>query len=435
MIGAFLVDTFKGGNLSSRDLREGARAAGSSAGDLTRLATKGLDKTRTRKGKTKPDTRGDSRAVMRALLSKKEALPEPYKLDDVPLWDHAKNAQYMATVKVYPPHESLDTLVAPGEEDTWASFDDSQHKFGNHLHEWANRVGVVLHGRWLCLSLWGDSAPYSKKDSLYLLTYRVLNGTHRRRVWIAALGKRSLCACGCYGRHTIDAIFDVVVWSMKVLLSGVWPSHDHRGRPFSKGDWRRGKAGQDMRFRGALLAKCGDWAWHKQVLGVRGWRERQLCWKCQATLRDRDFSSNASWRQSSVCNSAFLASAYNGRQYLSSLFGCPGFTLDYVQPDWMHTVCLGILQYFTGNIMWFCFTEVGGKMTKPQEACAMLFNMINVVASDLGLEQPIASLVVTMFRPSMNKKPKMRLKAAEGRYFLPILTVMLQRFFPWGGRR
>ena len=69
--------------------------------------------------------------------------------------------------------------------------------------------------------------------------------------------------------------------------------------------------------------------------------------------------------------------------------------------------------------MWFCFTEVGGKMTKPQEACAMLFNMINVVASDLSLEQPMASLVVTMFRPSMNKKPKMRLKAAEGRYFCP----------------
>ena len=57
---------------------------------------------------------------------------------------------------------------------------------------------------------WEDSAPHSKKDSLYPLTFLVLNGVHLRRLWITSFSKRVLSTCGCYGRHTLDAIWDVV---------------------------------------------------------------------------------------------------------------------------------------------------------------------------------------------------------------------------------
>ena len=42
---------------------------------------------------------------------------------------------------------------------------------------------------------------------------------------------------------------------------------------FEEKDWRCGLAGQSVRINAATLAKCGDWAWHKQILNMRGWAE------------------------------------------------------------------------------------------------------------------------------------------------------------------
>ena len=251
-IGAYLVEAYQGGSLTARELRDGAQAASSSGGDLTALVSRSMNKTRTRKGRTKPDTRSDAR-VVHTVLRKRSLLPKPYAAP-VPLWDAENNCQVIRDIHVYPPHETLDALVRPGEEDDWASFDDSQQCFKADLSNWGDRVklGVdAMVGRWLCLSFWGDAAPYTKRDSICLLTYRVLNGQHRRRVWVAALSKRQLCDCGCYGRCTFDALFDVMAWSMTCLLLAKWPEKDHLGRPFKPGDWRRGKANTKMRFRAA----------------------------------------------------------------------------------------------------------------------------------------------------------------------------------------
>ena len=50
------------------------------------------------------------------------------------------------------------------------------------LQRWGQQLKVTLEGPWACLALWGDAAPYTSRDSILLLTYRVLNGKHRRRV-------------------------------------------------------------------------------------------------------------------------------------------------------------------------------------------------------------------------------------------------------------
>ena len=432
-IGEFLVSSYKAGNMTSRQFREGARAASSSAGDLTRVVSSSMDKIRMRRGKAKPDTRSDSRTVNRFLKKKHAELPEPY-IAEVPVWDDSVNAQVLKPLKVYPPHESLDSIVKPGCEEEWSTFDDSQSGFRESLQNWSSRVQVKLGGPWLCLALWGDSAPFNKRDSLYLLTYRVLNGQHRRRVWIAGLSKRMLCACGCFGRHTFDALFDIVAWSMRALLSGTWPTRDHRGRAFAQSDWRARKAGQRFRFGAALIAKCGDWSWHKQILGLRGWQDLRPCWLCRTTLGDRDFSSNAMWRNEPMTMALFLASASFGEQYLSRIFSIPGFELSMVLPDWMHTVCLGILQYLEGNVMYECFILLGGRPSNKQEVVSRLFQMVCVVAMDMGLEKPFSALTYTMFKQDQ-KKARMRTKATEGRRFLPILIGMLQRFFPCDNER
>ena len=181
-------------------------------------------------------------------LQKKSDLYEPYETT-VPMWDARLDKKIDGKIKMYPPHESLDAIIKEGQEEEWTSFDSEQQEFKQDLFEWGKRVQTTLSDLWLCFALWGGSAPTTKRGSLYLLTYRVLNGVHRRRVWIAGLSKRNICACGCYGRCTFDALFEIIAWSMKALLLGRWPSTDHRGNPLEGVARKDGQKGFQIQSR------------------------------------------------------------------------------------------------------------------------------------------------------------------------------------------
>ena len=127
-------------------------------------------------------------------------------------------------------------------------------------------------------------------------------------------------------------------------------------------------------------------------------------------------------------HSAWLIEMMSG--FTSTTFDIPGFPIEYVKADWMHTGCLGALQYVCGNVMWELFVVVGGTMNKHLAACSILKNMAELQARQLGLEMPFVSLTVLMFRSSMKKKPNMKLKAAESRRFLPVRTAIIQEYFP-----
>ena len=420
-IGGFFVRTYLKGGITALAFQQGCQAAGPTAsGDLARLCIgAGLHKHRLRKGKLKPDSRLAARAVRRKLLSK--VILKNY-VTQIPLWDSRANKKVMGNVNILPIHETLDRMVKEGAEMEWASIGDTQAGVQEDILDWGLRQGVdVRIGTWLALALWGDSAPYTKRDSVYLLTHCVLSGIHRKRAWIAVIGKRHVCQCGCWGRCTFDALFEVVAWSFRVLQTGFWPTHDHNGLPLT--GWRKvlGDRKTPFRFRGCCTAKCADWAWHKQILAMRGWTGLRRCWGCQALFNDRDFSIHAPWRKTCVTMSGFVSSVLCGDQYASKIFLIPGFLYRYIVPDWMHVVCLGILQYLSGNVMWELFLAVGGTYHNPSAACAALNNMIIVTAKELGVEKPFHMLTVGMIKASGAKKPRMRLKAAEGRHFYQFL--------------
>ena len=52
-------------------------------------------------------------------------------------------------------------------------------------------------------------------------------------------------------------------------------------------------------------------------------------------------------------------------QYKSTIWELPGFCLRYVKTDFMHIVCLGILQYLQGNVLHELFKTMGGDFQKP----------------------------------------------------------------------
>jgi hypothetical protein len=159
-----------------------------------------------------------------------------------------------------------------------------------------------------------------------------------------------------------------------------------------------------------------------------------MCWLCGASFHDEnhcyDFGANAPWRRTLISSGTFLQEAALHQHYVSAVWKIPGFRLSYVKPDFMHVCCIGILQYYSGNVMWELFKSFGGTYKKSIAACQKLQRLISVVSKRLKIEPPLRHLTVGMIRKSAKAKPTFKLKAAPGRYFLPILVEILETAFP-----
>ena len=165
------------------------------------------------------------------------------------------------------------------------------------------------------------------------------------------------------------------------------------------------------------------------MLNLRGWAgegiTRKICFKFNVGLLDDDcyrVDPAANWRNHPVRIEEIAARA-------QAFLAIPGTHLPTFKPVWMHTCCLGVLQYTIGNTMIELFYELGGKITSPVPACARLENMIKVCAQANSWPVPFHSLTIGMIKVS-GKKPKMRLKATEGRLTLPIVIQLLKHYFP-----
>lgn len=360
----------------------------------------------------------------------------PVYVADGVFWDAETDSKKTSSFSVLPLHETLDSVVIDGEEDDWCNIEDSQRGFLTALSAWGSRTGVATDtGDFVCIGLWGDSAPHTHRDSLNLIQFTVLSGIHRKRYWICAFPKRDMCRCGCFGRCSFDAVFEVVAWSLRALAAGVFPSVDHKGVPFPDESYRGKLAKKPMKVRGACVAMCADWAWHKQVLGMQGWRgegdEKRMCWMCCANSSNCfDVSMAATWRTQLVDALTFWEQAAHNRRYISSAWSIPGFSISLVRPDFMHTVCLGVLQYLGGNVMYDCFRALGGTWENSRAAVSKLEAIVKTMARQLAVPPPFHCLTIGMFRSSGAQKPKLKLKAAEGRYCLPLVRHMLEHCFP-----
>ena len=359
---------------------------------------------------------------------------------DVPLWDPDAEEPREVPVAFALPHLILDTLPTDKLPE-YCELQENQQEVKDDLQTFCARTGLDAGAEdkpLAACSLWGDSAPYSNKDSLNLLIFTILSGIHRTTWWLVAFPKSSVCRCGCRGSHTFNRIFDILAWSFRAAAIGIHPAIDHTGKALEAG-YLASQRGRMMSVRGALVAKRGDWQWMKSTLGLCGWSgegpSRRMCWKCKAcfdgSIPPFDFTSQARWR-STVCD---MKTLWDGDIVsVSSIWGIPGFCLDFVKADWMHVSCLGILQAASGSAMWELFVALGGTWARPVEACARLLKMIKVMSKEADVECPIGDLTVTMFRSAMNKKPKMKLKAAEGRRFLVVLRKVLGTCFPVSDR-
>ena len=300
-----IVKNYHDGRFSAADVGTWAGAAAGNEPELIRFATKIDQNIRTRRGKVQLSHKNTSRGMLRAM-QKRTVLPPNYYAE-LPGWDQRAGKACKIRVAFQLPHETLQAVVPEGEEAAYTATEPGQENFRERLEMFAERAGLDLsEDFWACVSLWGDSAQYTVrgKDSVYLLTWRLVTGRQRRRYWCFVIPKRQLCACGCHGRHTLDVAFEIVAWSFRCLLLGLYPETDHLGFYFSRNTWRGRKARERcrLRIRGLCVAKTGDWAWFKQACGLCGWNDghrHACCWLCGAQFvigSYDDASGTAHWR-------------------------------------------------------------------------------------------------------------------------------------------
>ena len=210
--------------------------------------------------------KNSSRALKRAL-KKKCDLPPLYHAK-TPMWNPdtvSKSEEYLAYMPI---HETLYSQVKEADVDRWTSFNQQQAGFKANLLDWVVGLGIALSlavQPWVVLSLWGDSAPSTCKVALFVLLFGVPNGQQRQTFWIITILKSRLCKCGCGGRCTLGAMFEVMRWSALALMSGKMPRRDHRGRRCPRNSWRARHAGKRIPVFGATLRNIVDLQWMKRA--------------------------------------------------------------------------------------------------------------------------------------------------------------------------
>ena len=152
-------------------------------------------------------------------LGKVSNAPEVYSTD-VPMWDCEQNRQVKSEMYFLPIHESVDSEMKN------VVYPVCQHvPTITALDAWSDRTNRPRDQNMKAIGIWGDSAPYHTKDSLFIVLFNILGyiveGFSLTRHMICAFSKGVTCKCGCGGKCTFDAIFKVLAWSMEALNSGV----------------------------------------------------------------------------------------------------------------------------------------------------------------------------------------------------------------------
>ena len=120
------------------------------------------------------------------------------------------------------------------------------------------------------VGLHADAGAYSKKKSLYVFTWGSLVGqgsTKQKRFVMTTLPKQAILKDG----RTLDAVWQVVAWSLNALRDGTWPSTDHLGQQLEGARQPRGGQRLPQNKKGVTLQMRGDWEWMCQCFNFPRW--------------------------------------------------------------------------------------------------------------------------------------------------------------------
>ena len=252
------------------------------------------------------------------------------------------------------------------------------------------------------------------------------------RVFFCCLEKAYFCACGCHGRHTLNALLSIFVWSLTRLYLGKRPTLRHDESQFSRYDKAAGRLDSYLddvfSYWAHLMEIRGDWMNYKTLFGFKGWASDCICWACGANKSGRpywDFTSKALWRSCRLTTYQFLKlMAQNGIDR-SVLFDAPGFILDFIMVDVLHCLDLGVSQEAIGNLFYYFIGLKFVPGNNQQERIQYLWTRISEYYKRARPPTRISNLTLEMVKRK-GKSSRFRGKGAETRHLVPFCVELTE---------
>jgi hypothetical protein len=219
-----------------------------------------------------------ARDIMAQLL-KNISMPSLFHWP-IPVWNTQTQSQELVSYPFLLPHEMLHHIVSQKGS---AYFAIDKENFPA-LHERFSQVCSQLNLQTkatVALGIHGDGVPFSKKDSIEIISWNFLSHPTADRIPVTAISKQHLCKCNCKGSHTWTAIMEVIVWSLRMLFLGVVSGTLPDGTAWVEPGKDRLACGTQLVCSALLLQFRGDWPFLRSLFYFPSWQSSVICWRFQ----------------------------------------------------------------------------------------------------------------------------------------------------------
>ena len=239
----------------------------------------------------------------------------------IPIWDPTNNKKIFVEHPTMLPHEVIHYLVATG----CVTVQEVADLSGRHDQNLGSKKKAFCDKHLLddkvCVALGfhGDGVPFQKSThkqaSTEVLSWNFLCDKDGKRYMFCNINQDFVCCCGCHGRCTLDALLEVFVWSMDIMLEEHVPLDEERNPLRSN----------PLGFSGVLL----------QLLSFTNWNSNSICWRCKATkesYKDCGPTTRTLWAHYNEAKQ-YWESYFRGHMSLRDLFAKYGNKVVLVVPD------------------------------------------------------------------------------------------------------
>lgn len=299
-------------------------------------------------------------------------LPQTHVHDaffDLPVWVSKRPAGFLKTVhQVLLPHQLLhvmythhrqafvDRILGGGDgkiSEFWTSMQNhpgyAQHPLSRRVDHKSRCIPIALHGDGVPVA--GVGKSWSKSMDGYSWASLLCTGSVAKHFFlIYALFPKLVVPLP--NKNALDEFFKVLSWSLYWMFLGVWPKRDHTGERYPPDSELGKRAGTPLAggYYGVLWCLRGDLEHMCKVYGFPFWNTASPCGLCACNRSDApwtDATANARWRSSVWDNDTWRTAGLSRHV----LFDLPGAGVLLFIPDVMHTLHLGVYQYYMGSVL------------------------------------------------------------------------------------
>lgn len=236
---------------------------------------------RLNKRKNAPSFKNAARAWKTQKL-KNSFWPDVY-IFQAPVLDKAGKKTVLEDVAMWLPLDMLAMVWHLGLPEIVLETSNMDEFSKAHLDALKSKLGLPdLMG----FGIHGDGVPnnYDRTTSAHVISINLpgVGGKwSRMRIPICVLPSQKIA------EGTMDAVLEVVAWSLRHLQAGFHPEARHDGTPWANTDSKRAQKHGGLGFNASLVEVRGDWDWYSKVFHFPYHGEHDgVCWLCPCKRKD-----------------------------------------------------------------------------------------------------------------------------------------------------